>query len=86
MNEIFDYLKIVFNGNGFRLYMIGGTSRDYFLDREIDDYDFVTDAKPSEIATFLKVCFSICKTKYRLAAISFFACWEFPGPFLLNNL
>lgn len=61
MNEIFDYLKIVFNANGFRLYMIGGTSRDYFLNRKIDDYDFVTDAKPSEIATFLKVDMTFSK-------------------------
>ncbi len=35
--------------------MIGGTSRDYLLNLKIDDYDFVTDAKPHEIQLFLNV-------------------------------
>jgi len=61
MNEIFDYLRNVFNRNGYRLFMIGGTSRDYFLNRVIDDYDFVTDAKPSEIKNFLDVDLTFSK-------------------------
>lgn len=55
MNEIFDYLKSVFNENGFRLYMIGSCSRDFLLNRQIKDYDFVTDATPNDISKFLKV-------------------------------
>jgi len=55
MNKIFDDIKQIFSKNGFRLYMIGGTSRDYLLNREIDDYDFVTDATPDEIKNFLDV-------------------------------
>lgn len=55
MDIIFDKLSKIFNKNGYRLYMIGGTSRDYLLSRNIDDYDFVSDATPSEIAKFLKV-------------------------------
>lgn len=55
MDIIFDYLKEIFHKNGYRLYMIGGTSRDYLLNLEIDDYDFVTDANPSEIKSFLLV-------------------------------
>lgn len=55
MDIIFDYLKEIFDKNGYRLYMIGGTSRDYLLNLEIDDYDFVTDAIPSEIKSFLPV-------------------------------
>ena len=35
--------------------MIGGTSRDYLLNLKINDYDFVTDAKPFEIELFLNV-------------------------------
>lgn len=54
MVEIFDKLKKVFNENGFRLFMIGSTSRDYILGREILDFDFVSDAKPFEIERFLK--------------------------------
>lgn len=53
MNEIFDELKALFNKNNYRLYMIGSTSRDFLLKREIEDYDFVTDATPDEVLTFL---------------------------------
>ena len=54
MNEIFEYLKKIFNENGFRLYMIGSTSRDFLLNKEIDDYDFVTDATPDDSLKFIK--------------------------------
>lgn len=54
MNEIFDYLKQIFNQHFFHLYMIGSTSRDYLLNRQIEDYDFVTDARPEEVLSFLK--------------------------------
>lgn len=33
--------------------MVGGTSRDYLLGLHVDDYDFVTDATPTEMKTFL---------------------------------
>lgn len=55
MNEIFDSLKKIFNDNGFRLYMIGSTSRDYLLNKEITDYDFVSDATPKEVSKFIDV-------------------------------
>ncbi len=50
----FDLLKEIFNKNGFRLYVIGGTSRDYLLGVKITDYDFVSDATPLEMAAFLE--------------------------------
>lgn len=34
--------------------MIGSTSRDYLLNREIFDYDFVIDLSPSEVFNILK--------------------------------
>lgn len=46
--------KIFFN-NGYSLYMVGGTSRDFLLGNEINDYDFVTDATPEEMKSFLDV-------------------------------
>ena len=69
MNEIFDHFKVIFNNAGFRLYMIGSSSRDYLLNREIKDYDFVTDATPNDIVKFLEVSktfskFGVCQTKY----------------------
>lgn len=54
MVTFFDKLKKIFNENGFRLYMVGGTSRDYLLNLEIKDFDFVTDALPEETLKFLK--------------------------------
>lgn len=52
--EIFDLLKKVFNEHGFRLYMIGSTSRDFLFGKTIHDFDFVTDATPIDSLKFLK--------------------------------
>ena len=51
--EIFTKLAKLFNSNGYRLYMIGGTTRDFLLGLEVLDYDFVTDATPDEMKKFL---------------------------------
>ena len=51
--EIFIQLAKLFNSNGHRLYMIGGTTRDYLLNKEVLDYDFVSDATPEEMKKFL---------------------------------
>lgn len=51
--EIFKSLATTFNKNGFRLYIIGGTSRDFLLDLDVLDYDFVTDATPDDMKKFL---------------------------------
>jgi len=69
MIEVFDYFKRLFNLNNFRLYMIGSSSRDYLLNKEILDFDFVTDATPDKVLSFLKCDesfkkFGILKTKY----------------------
>lgn len=49
------YIKLseTFRQNGFRLYMVGGTTRDYLLDIDVLDYDFVTDATPEQMKAFL---------------------------------
>ena len=51
--EAFDFLKDVFSKNGFRLYVVGGTVRDFLLGKEITDLDFVTDATPEEEMKFI---------------------------------
>lgn len=51
--EIFINLAKLFNTNGFRLYIIGGTSRDYLLGIDFIDYDFCTDATPYQMKKFL---------------------------------
>lgn len=52
-NEIFDILIEKFKANGYHLYMIGGTSRDFLLGIYFTDYDFVTDATPEQMKTFI---------------------------------
>ena len=55
MNKIkaFQQLADLFKSHGFNLYLVGGTVRDYLLDKELDDMDAVTDAKPNEVIAFL---------------------------------
>ena len=49
----FQTLHELFAENGFALYMVGGTVRDYLLGLSLDDMDVVTDAKPEDIKKFL---------------------------------
>lgn len=51
--SIFLDLAKWFEQFGKKLYMIGGTSRDFLLGREIEDFDLVTDAIPSDLQTIL---------------------------------
>lgn len=58
MNElpiIYRKLNNIFSQNGYSLYMVGGTTRDFLLGKEIDDYDFVTSASPEQISSFLHI-------------------------------
>ena len=43
----------LFSKAGHKLYIIGGAVRDYLLNKEIEDYDFATTARPSEIINIL---------------------------------
>lgn len=52
-DEVFLSYCHLFREHGYRLYMIGGTSRDYLLGRPYADFDFATDATPKEMETFL---------------------------------
>lgn len=51
--NIFKSLAKIFKENGFSLFMIGGTSRDYLLKLDVLDYDFVSDATPEDMKKFL---------------------------------
>jgi len=53
LDPIFAKYAEIFHSHGYRLYMIGGTSRDYLLGIPYTDYDFVTDATPDEEKSFL---------------------------------
>ncbi|MFA5236026.1 MAG: hypothetical protein WC399_04220 [Bacilli bacterium] len=51
--NVFLDLAALFHKNGFRLYMVGGTSRDYLLGLPVADFDLVTDATPAQMEPFL---------------------------------
>ena len=53
--KLLDYLSLnkLFEENGFSLYLVGGTVRDYLLNLPLDDMDVVTDATPEDIKKFL---------------------------------
>ena len=50
---IFQRLAALFKEHGFNLYLVGGTVRDYLLDKPLTDMDAVSDATPEEIISFL---------------------------------
>ena len=43
----------IFANNGYSLYMVGGSTRDYLLNLPVRDLDFVTDATPEEVQRLL---------------------------------
>ncbi len=51
--KLFQELADLFESHDFLLYMVGGTVRDYLLNKELTDMDLVTDATPSEMKEFL---------------------------------
>lgn len=46
-------LSNIFKKNGFSLFLVGGTVRDYLLNIPLTDIDLVTDATPEEMKEFL---------------------------------
>lgn len=48
-------LADLFSKHGYSLYLVGGSVRDYLLNKELDDMDVVSDATPSEVMSFLEV-------------------------------
>lgn len=51
--DSFIYLSHLFKKNGFYLYLVGGAVRDYLLNIESEDLDFVSDATPEQMKMFL---------------------------------
>ena len=43
------------NKNRFNIWIVGGALRDYFLDKKINDIDFVYDINPNELIEILKI-------------------------------
>ena len=58
--ELFFKLASVFEKNGFSLYLVGGSVRDYLLYGSFDDMDLATNATLKEMSSFLNF-----KTQYK---------------------
>ena len=52
--EQYQSLEKEFSKRGYILYLVGGTVRDFLLNKQLTDMDLVTDATPSEMKEFLK--------------------------------
>jgi len=50
---IYQNLAKLFEEHGYKLYLVGGTVRDYLLGKELTDMDAVSDATPEQIIEFL---------------------------------
>ena len=55
-NKIKLYIELAesFKKNGFSLWLVGGTVRDYLLNKELTDMDLVTNATPNDMKAFLE--------------------------------
>ncbi|MFA7032583.1 MAG: polynucleotide adenylyltransferase [Bacilli bacterium] len=71
--ELSIYLKLfdVFSHNGYSLYLVGGTVRNFLLSLPIDDVDMVTNATPAEMKIFLER-FQVDYTFHKLGSIKLF--------------
>lgn len=47
-------LSLLFKANGFELFLVGGSVRDYLLGRTPSDFDFCTSATPSQMQDILR--------------------------------
>ncbi len=52
--ELYFRLASIFEKHGFDLYLVGGSVRDYLLNKEFNDMDLSTNATLDQIQTFLK--------------------------------
>ena len=54
-SKIVNFQKLAneFDKHGYKLYLVGGTVRDYLLNEPLTDMDAVTDATPNEVLGFL---------------------------------
>ena len=54
-NKIKTFVRLadLFNQNGYQLYLVGGSTRDYLLNIPLTDMDVVTDATPEQEKMFL---------------------------------
>ncbi|MGB7860457.1 MAG: hypothetical protein WBM90_08170, partial [Acidimicrobiia bacterium] len=47
-------LSEIFTASGEELYLVGGSVRDAFLERDLEDFDFATSARPEKVTQLLE--------------------------------
>lgn len=57
-------LAKLFASNGYTLYLVGGSVRDFLMDKELTDMDAVTDATPSQVKAFFDLKSDFTFEKY----------------------
>ncbi len=62
-DKLNDYLTLqrLFKQNHFKLYLVGGTVRDFLLGKPLSDMDLVTDATPIQMHEFVDVDLTFAK-------------------------
>ena len=68
-NELFERAKPILNQiqqHGYQAYYVGGSVRDYLMQRPIHDIDITTSATPDEIESILTIRFQLVKSMARL--------------------
>ena len=73
MEKLDAYLSLanLFHQYGWKLYLVGGSVRDYLLFDEFNDLDVVSDATPDDIAKFFKERASYNFKKYGAVTLYF---------------
>ena len=68
-------LADLFDKHGYKLYLVGGTVRDYLLDLPLTDMDAVTDATPENMKTFLlDADYTFCRSSLHHCAVTEMVC------------
>lgn len=69
-NDVKEIIKI-FENNNFLIYLVGGCVRDLLLGREINDYDFATNAFPNQIKVLLSDKGKVIPTGEKYGTVTF---------------
>ena len=70
LDRIFSFLNKKTSSDG-KFYLVGGSTRDYLLKREFDDFDFATTLSPAKLRIYFKDVGNFAFIKYGIVNIKF---------------